>query len=65
MRFVNDLEYHNIASKDVFHNNMWKTIYYAIKDIKKDEQLSVSYGELYWSDKFKLSLSDTEYLVEK
>ena len=37
MRFVNDLEYHNTLSMGVIHNNRWKTYYYTILEVKKDQ----------------------------
>ena len=30
------------------HDNLWHVCYTALKDIKKGEQLLISYGPAYW-----------------
>lgn len=50
LRFINDGQDPNCTAKYVIgFDNLWHICYVAIKNIKKGEQLLVSYGPAYWS----------------
>jgi hypothetical protein len=53
-RFVNDpmdIEQLNLSLGLVYLNGAYHNIYLAVKDIHPGEQLFVSYGDAYWSDR--------------
>lgn len=47
-RFINHNNNPNIKAMLVAHNNIWYMIYFTDKPIKKDEQLLIDYGPVYW-----------------
>lgn len=49
LRFINDGVNPNCIVRYVMgHDNLWHVCYTALKDIKKGEQLLISYGPAYW-----------------
>lgn len=55
LRFVNDDEGPNLVVKFVFQGSCWHIIYVAKKDISKEEQLLISYGDNYWKTRKKIN----------
>lgn len=50
LRFINDGQDPNCVAKYILGlDNLWHICYIAIKDIKKGDQLLVSYGPAYWN----------------
>ena len=51
LQFANHSEYPNVDWKTIIGNdNKYHVIFVAIKNIEKDEQILVDYGENYWKD---------------
>jgi len=57
MRFLNHGSEPNVSVEHTLLNNQWVLFFTADRDIKKDEQLLISYGEAYWEDGYRY-LSD-------
>lgn len=53
LRFVNHGSSCNLAVEHTLHKGQWVIFFIADRDIKRDEQLLVSYGEEYWSGGFR------------
>lgn len=51
MRFINHSFEPNVMPIHIYGPDGWHLIYVACKDIKKDEQILVNYGNGYWSNK--------------
>lgn len=51
LRFINHATHPNTKRIDVIINNMFYVCYVAIKNIAKNEELTVSYGEGYWNSR--------------
>ncbi len=52
LRFINHANHPNTVRIDVLDkNNIFRVVYKALQDIKKDEQLTVSYGDGYFSSR--------------
>lgn len=49
LRFINHAQRPNTHRIDVIVDNMFLVCYVATQDIKKDEQLTVHYGDGYWT----------------
>jgi hypothetical protein len=54
MRFVNDLETHNLMNLYIPYNNRWNTIYITTEKILKGTELSINYGENYWKTRTRI-----------
>ncbi len=48
MRFLNHSKYSNVDVEHTLHNNQWIIFFVASMNIRKDDQLLISYGEEYW-----------------
>ena len=48
MRFVNHGSPPNLSVEHTLHRGQWALFFTAQTDLKKDEQLLISYGEAYW-----------------
>ena len=48
LRFINHDEKPNTGRVDVIVHNRWYICYVALRDIAKDEELTISYGTDYW-----------------
>lgn len=57
MRFVNHSDTPNLDVEHVLIDRQWIIFFKANRNIKKDEQLFITYGEAYWEDGFR-DLSD-------
>ena len=44
LRFVNDLDDHNVGVFQVPMGNLWNIFYICTKDIYKDYEISINYG---------------------
>ena len=54
MRYVNHSNNNNAKKIDVLCNkNIWHPVYIADKDISKGEEITISYGKLYWDTRKK------------
>lgn len=53
MRFVNHSETPNLDVEHILFEGQWIIFFKAARNIKKDEQLFISYGEEYWEDGFR------------
>ncbi|MBP7854805.1 SET domain-containing protein-lysine N-methyltransferase, partial [Candidatus Babeliales bacterium] len=51
LRFINHSNDPNTQCLDVLVDNVFYMIYIAIRDIAKDEELTVSYGSGYWDSR--------------
>jgi len=51
LRFINHAKNPNTKRIDVIIDNMFYVCYVAIRDIAKDEELTVSYGDGYWNSR--------------
>lgn len=49
-RFINHSFDSNVDVEHTLHKGQWVIFFKAAKDIKKDEQLLINYGEKYWED---------------
>ena len=49
LRFINHSKNPNTKVAYLFVDGMWYVVYIAQEEIKKGQQLTVSYGESYWS----------------
>lgn len=58
MRFVNHGRNPNVDVEHMLHHGQWIIFFKASRNIEKDEQLLISYGEEYWQDGFR-ELSET------
>lgn len=50
MRFINHGQKSNVDVEHTLHQGLWIIFFKAKRDIKKDEQLLIHYGEKYWED---------------
>ncbi|MBI9082195.1 MAG: SET domain-containing protein-lysine N-methyltransferase [Desulfobacterales bacterium] len=50
LRFVNHSDSPNVEVEHTLFEGQWIILFTAARDIKKDEQLLISYGEAYWED---------------
>lgn len=50
MRFINHSFHSNLDVEHTLHNGQWIIFFKAARDINKDEQLLINYGEKYWED---------------
>jgi hypothetical protein len=50
MRFVNHSDNFNVGVEHTIHDGYWIIFFKAARDIQKDEQLLISYGDDYWDD---------------
>lgn len=50
MRFVNHSSTPNVEVEHTLHKGQWILFFKAKQNIRKDEQLFISYGEYYWDD---------------
>ncbi len=53
MRFINHSSRPNIDVEHTLHDGQWVLFFKAATDIKKDEQLLISYGTEYWDDGYR------------
>lgn len=53
MRFANHDFNSNLRVEHTIIDNCWYIFFVADKDIKKDEELTISYGEQYWDTDFR------------
>ncbi|MBN2658304.1 MAG: SET domain-containing protein-lysine N-methyltransferase [Spirochaetales bacterium] len=53
LRFVNHGNDCNLDVEHTLHKGLWVVFFVANRDIEKDEQLFVSYGEEYWNGGFR------------
>lgn len=53
MRFVNHGERPNLCVEHTLFQGQWVLFFTAAVDIKKDEQLLISYGEAYWDEEYR------------
>jgi len=53
LRFVNHGSECNLDVEHTLHEGLWVIFFVANRDIEKDEQLLVSYGEEYWTGGFR------------
>ncbi len=51
LRFINHASNPNTKRIDVIVENIFYVCYIAVKDIAKDEELTVSYGDGYWNSR--------------
>lgn len=56
LRFVNHGDERNTSPVLVYNGTTWVNCYYARKAIAKDQELLVSYGNLYWKHRVKIPL---------
>ena len=56
LRFINHSDDLNTCPIEVHDGTTWVNCYYASKDINKDHEVFVSYGENYWKDRAKIIL---------
>lgn len=50
MRFINHSDDSNLDVEHTLYNGQWVIFFVAARDIRKDEQLLINYGEKYWED---------------
>jgi uncharacterized protein len=50
MRFVNHGQVPNLLVEHTLYRGQWVLFFTAARDIKKDEQLLISYGDGYWDE---------------
>lgn len=50
MRFINHSDESNLDVEHTLYNGQWVIFFVAARDIRKDEQLLINYGEKYWED---------------
>ncbi|MEW6079423.1 MAG: SET domain-containing protein-lysine N-methyltransferase [Thermodesulfobacteriota bacterium] len=53
MRFVNHGQEPNLLVEHTLYRGQWVLFFIASRDIKKDEQLLISYGEAYWDEEYR------------
>ncbi|MBB6478411.1 SET domain-containing protein-lysine N-methyltransferase [Spirochaeta isovalerica] len=53
LRYVNHGKECNLDVEHTLHDGLWVIFFIANRDIAKDEQLLVSYGEEYWNGGFR------------
>jgi SET domain-containing protein len=53
MRFANHSFNANLNVEHTVVNNQWYIFFIANRDIKKDEELTISYGEEYWDTEYR------------
>jgi len=53
MRFINHSPDSNLDVEHTLHNGQWLIFFTAARDIKKDEQLLINYGDQYWEDDYR------------
>jgi uncharacterized protein len=53
MRFVNHGEEPNLLVEHTLYRGQWVLFFVAARDIKKDEQLLISYGDSYWEEDYR------------
>ncbi len=53
MRFLNHSNEPNVEVEHTLYQGQWVLFFKAGRDIEKDEQLLISYGEAYWEDGFR------------
>ena len=53
MRFVNHGDQPNLCVEHTLYQGQWVLFFTAATDIKKDEQLLISYGEAYWDEEYR------------
>jgi len=53
MRFVNHSDDFNVDVEHMIHDGHWIIFFKAARDIEKDEQLLISYGEDYWEEDYR------------
>lgn len=56
LRFANHSDNPNTTMERIFLDGMARTLYVANKDIDKDQQILVSYGQNYWKNRKKKEL---------
>jgi SET domain-containing protein len=57
MRFINHHDDANVGIEYLFSDGFIRLLYVSKKDIKKDEQLFINYGDKYWADRNKQNLN--------
>ena len=57
MRFVNHSEEPNLHVEHILLDGFWVIFFNASKNINKDDQLFISYGEGYWSEGYREMLN--------
>jgi hypothetical protein len=53
LRFANHDREPNLKVEHTIVDNYWYIFFLADRDIKKDEELTISYGEAYWSTEYR------------
>lgn len=53
LRFANHGESPNLRVEHTVVNNMWYIFFLAGRDILKDEELTISYGDAYWDTEYR------------
>jgi hypothetical protein len=53
MRFVNHGETPNLRVEHTLYRGQWVLFFTAATNIKKDDQLLISYGEAYWEEQYR------------
>lgn len=56
MRFVNHGDNFNVDVEHTIHDGHWIIFFKAARDIQKDEQLLISYGDDYWDEDYRKRL---------
>ncbi len=57
MRFVNHGDNFNVDVEHTIHDGHWIIFFKAARDIQKDEQLLISYGDDYWDEDYRKRLT--------
>lgn len=53
MRFSNHDRNPNLRVEHTIVDNLWYIFFVADRDIKKDEEMTISYGEAYWDTEYR------------
>ena len=56
---INNVGYHNVVTLDIPMHNKWRKLVFAVKTIKKDQQLSIEYSKEGWMPKGQKELIET------
>ncbi|MDY6906324.1 MAG: SET domain-containing protein-lysine N-methyltransferase [Thermodesulfobacteriota bacterium] len=54
MRFANHAEDPNLCVEHTLYDGQWVLFFTAGRDIQKDEQLLISYGDAYWEEGYRI-----------
>ncbi len=55
MRLINHSTRPNLAVEHTLYEGQWVLFFIAARDIDKDEQLLIHYGEAYWQEDYRMS----------